>query len=114
MWLQAKLWIAENLNWLGFVFMAIIGAVVGHAKAYEASAMEWPFRKHFWGLIRRAFYAGFIGLVVYFAYPHLGVPTSIAFILSGILSVFGSESIDFLYAQVKDRIARKNVETQKP
>jgi len=108
--LQIKLWVAENLNWLGFVFMAVAGAIVGHAKAYEASAVEWPVRKHFWSLVRRSFYAGFIGLVVYFAYPYFAVPTSIAFIFSGILSVFGSESIDWLYAQAKARAERKNTE----
>lgn len=105
---QIKLWIAENFSWLGFVIMGLIGAAVGQLKAFEASTVEWPVRKHFCDYVRRAVYASFIGLTVYLLYPYAGIPSPVAFIITGILSVFGSESIDFMYAQLKDRLARKN------
>ena len=110
MWLSLKGWIVENINWLGFIIMGIVGAVVGHAKAYEAANVQWPVSKHFWSLVRRSFYAGFIGIVIYFAYPYFSVPAPIAFISTGILSVFGSESIDWLYALLKEKIAAKRAE----
>lgn len=113
MWESIKLWIAENFNWLGFVVMAVIGAAVGQLKAFEAASVDWPVRKHFCDYVRRAVYAGFIGMVVYLSYPYAGIPSPVAFILTGILSVFGSESIDFMYAQVKERISRKNQEPSK-
>jgi len=102
-----KLWIAENFSWLGFVIMGLVGAAVGQLKAFEASTVEWPVRKHFCDYVRRSVYASFIGLTVYLLYPYAGIPSPVAFIVTGILSVFGSESIDFMYEKVKERISKK-------
>lgn len=101
MWLQTKAWIIENANWVGFAAMSFIGSVVGHIKAYEASAVEWPIKKHFWDLFKRCSYAVFIALIIYLGYDYFKIAQPIAFILTGIFSVFGSETIDFFYERAK-------------
>ena len=106
-WINIKGWVAENIAWLGFWVMCTIGSVVGHIKAYEASNTLWPVKKHAWDLVRRACYGGFIALVVAFTYKYFGLSQEVAFVMTGILSVFGSESIDFMYEKVKERISKK-------
>lgn len=107
-WLELKAWIIENAGWLGFAAMSLVGAVVGHIKAYEASTIEWEVRKHLWDLARRVCYACFIAMCIYFGYQYFGLPQPVAFILTGVFSVFGSETIDFFYAQAKQRFSNAN------
>jgi hypothetical protein len=104
--LHVKAWIIENLSWLGFAVMSLIGAVIGHLKAYEAAAVEWAVKKHVWDLIRRACYACFIALVIAFSYHYMNIPEPVAFIIVGILSVFGSESIDWMFSAIKAKFAK--------
>ncbi len=106
-WLQIKGWIADNLSWLGFIVMACIGAIVGHVKAYEASNVEWTLKQHLKGLAINLFYALFIALVICFTYKYTGASEPIAFVTTGVLSVFGSKTIDLLYEIARQKALKR-------
>jgi len=92
-----ELWIKTNLSWVGFVVMTVVGSIVAHIKAYEASEVEWPFSKHFWGIVKRLFYGSFAGLIVYCAHDYFHWDQKLSFIAAGICSVFAPDLFDFIY-----------------
>lgn len=102
-----KLWLAENISWLGFVVMTVLGSVVAHIKAYEASAVEWALNVHFWGIVRRMIYGTLAGLIVYNLYIEYHWSQPIAFIVTGITTIFASDFFDFLWITAKDYIRKK-------
>ncbi len=107
MWLQFKEWLAENWAWMGYVVLCLTGAAVGHAKAYEKSDMQWTLKQHLASASIRAIYAVFIGFIMYLICPALGIPPPIAYALTGVMSVFGSETIDWLYRVAKARFEQR-------
>ncbi len=94
---EFELWVKANLSWAGFVIMTVVGSIVAHIKAYEASESEWPATKHFWGIVKRLFYGCFAGMIVYFAHSYFEWDEKLSFIATGICSVFAPDLFDFIY-----------------
>lgn len=102
-----KLWLAENISWVGFVVMTVLGSIVAHIKAYEAAAVEWALHVHFWGIVRRMIYGTMAGLIVYNLYIEYQWSQPISFIVTGITTIFASDFFDFLWITAKDYIRKK-------
>ena len=99
-----KNWIPDELAWIGFVFTAIIGGIVGFIKAYEQSAVELTKRAIAWGILRRSVMAGFAGWLVYQLTLIYGLSNAWGHVLAGITGVFASEAFEVAWFVVKTRI----------
>ena len=100
-----KLWMVENLSWLGFVIMTILGSVVAHIKAYEAANMEWAVSKHFWGIVRRMIYGATAGLSVYFLQIEYHWSQPLSFVGTGIATIFAADFFDFLWIKMREKLS---------
>ncbi len=102
-----KLWLAENISWLGFVVMTVLGSVVAHIKAYEAAAVEWALHVHFWGIVRRIIYGTLAGLMVYNLHIEFQWSQPLSFVGTGIATIFASDFFDFLWITAKEWVRKK-------
>ena len=110
---QIKIWVSENLSWLGFLVMWVMGSIVAHLKAYESSSVEWTMRQHTWGLMRRLIYGTLAGLMVYQLHIEFKWSDPLSFVATGISAVFAADFFDFLWITAK-AWARKKLGLDQP
>lgn len=102
-----RAWLTENLSWLGFVLMCLMGSVVAHIKAFEAANVEWTFKQHYWGLIRRMIYGAMAGMIVYALHLEYNWSGPLSFVATGISSIFASDFFDFLWITAKAAVRKR-------
>lgn len=102
-----KAWLIENATIFGFGIMMILGGLVAHIKAYEASAIEWTLRQHSAGIIKRMIYGATAGLMVYYLHLEYSWSQPLSFVATGIASIFASDFFDFLWVTAKEWVRRK-------
>lgn len=92
-------WIASNHSWLGYVVMALLGGLTAHILNFEKSPMvDWPWYRHLACIGVAWVKAAFVAVFVYYlAQEYWRVPPPLCFVMSGIGSVFASESIRWFY-----------------
>jgi len=100
------LWVMKNLGLIGIALMVILGSLVAHLKSYEASAVEWTTRQHFWGIVRRLIYGTMAGFLVYFLRQEYHWSEPLSHVITGIAAIFASDAFDFLWVVIKAK-ARK-------
>lgn len=101
-----EIWLAKNLGLLGIALMVVLGSLVAHLKSYEASAVEWTARQHFWGIVRRLIYGTMAGIFVYWLRIEYGWSEPLSHVITGIAAIFASDAFDFLWLVIKSK-ARK-------
>lgn len=102
-----KQWMTENLSWMGFLLMCVLGSIVAHVKAYEAVGVEWGLRQHAWGLVRRLIYGATAGLMVYALHLEYHWSQPLSFVGTGIASIFASDFFDFVWTTGKAWIRKR-------
>ena len=91
-------WLKENSTWLSFALMAVLGALIGHVKAFQSMGRPRSTRWHLYSISVKVLYSIFISLIIYFAHTYFGWKEQISFILTGVCSVFSDRFVDKLWA----------------
>lgn len=102
-------WLLANSNWLGFPLMALLGGTIAHILAFETSNIKWAFSQHFWLLLISWMKAFFIAAVVYNLQVEYRWSLPLCFVMTGLASVFGSETIKSAYNFMMRRILSRPV-----
>lgn len=102
-----ELWIVKNLGLVWLAVMVILGSLVAHLKSYEASAVEWTARQHFWGIVRRLIYGTMAGIFVYWLRIEYGWSEPLSHVITGIAAIFASDAFDFLWITGKAYVRKK-------
>lgn len=99
---------------IGFMFVGIFGALVGHARwtlereRRDPSVADLPFRQHVCMLLRAMLMAEFVCLVLLFVWIEFKWPWTWGLIVGAISSVFASDAIELMWTMVKARAGRMN------
>jgi hypothetical protein len=86
-------WILANAAWLGYPVMAILGGAISHILAFENSTVRWTIRQHVGLLVIAWVKAFFIAACILWIQLEYTLSLPLCFFLTGILSVFGTDTI---------------------
>jgi len=97
-------WVLANSAWLGFPLMALLGGTIAHILLFETSNVRWGAAHHVLLLCTSWMKALFIAAVVYNLQVEYQWSVPLCFVMTGLLSVFGSESIKTAYNFMMRRV----------
>ena len=97
---------------LGLALMVVLAATAAYIKAYERANTEWRVGKHVSTWLIKVFYAGFSGMLVWYAAKSViaygwHVPEPVIPLIIGIAAFGGAEFLDFVFVTLKDWIRKK-------
>lgn len=105
--MQLQDWIKDNIPWLGFATMAIVGGVVAHVREWDATHPGVTFKQHCKMLLRRGIMASLAGVIWYYITLGSNWQTSpFAFAAAALVGLFAPEFFDFVWAVGKRLFSR--------
>lgn len=101
-------WVHVNAAWLGYVVMALLGGAIAHIQEFEKAQMEWYWGAHVGKLCVAWTKASFIAVIVYnLGQEYWKLPPPVCFVITGVASVFASDSIRWVYDRGRSLLSAK-------
>lgn len=97
-------WVLANSEWLSFPAMGIFGGTIGHVLAFETSHVKWSGGQHCAMVFIAWLKALFIATCIFQFQQLVQWNLPVMFLATGVLSIFGSQTIMVFYEMVMRRL----------